>query len=350
MRLFDSSLINRLILTALKKGPLLHKEIVSILAKELDLTQEEREEKEGSTDTGVFYHKVAGQEQSLKNQGLIEHNDITKEWRILEKGRHKLQNDMEVVNNDSVFLFFCKKRGFTPQRIKIDDAQKINYLCYDKVRKELIVIDINPIINDNHNPIIQLQDKIKFVKKGNPTKTVRGILIIKENSDGISFIENNSSIEIIYYSLNLRIGKEQTELSDEILPSSENAFSNYLKDHLSAFTDVNMHLYIDKKLHPREHHVFGRRSIDVLCRDDDNKLVVIENKINTNTEYHVVGQILYYLYHMKDIYPDDKFRGIILIPNKNTKEKSQTIWDALQCKRSDLTIDLLFYSLSLKLL
>lgn len=352
MRLFDSSLINRLILLALKEKPLQHKEIVNILAssKELDLTPEEREEKESSTGIGVFSHKVAGQEQSLKRQGLIDHDDVTKEWKIQEKGRFKLNNDdIEVVNNDDVFKFFCKKSGFYfPKNIKKEIAQQINYLCEDKVNKELIVIDINPIINDNSNPIKQLQDRIRIVEKSYPSKAVRGILIIKED---IVFEKNGSAkIEIIKYVLDLRIENGQTESDDEVLPSSENAFSNYLINNLAAFKNVNMDLAIDENIHPREYPVCGRRSIDVLCRDYENKLVVIENKINTNTEYHVVGQILYYLYHMKDSFPDGKFRGIILIPNKNTKEKSQTIRDALQCKRSDLIVDLLFYSLSLKFL
>ena len=65
MRLFDSSLINRLILSSLIDKPLQHNEIVDTLSKELDLTQEEREEKEGSTNTGVFYHKVAGDRKSV---------------------------------------------------------------------------------------------------------------------------------------------------------------------------------------------------------------------------------------------------------------------------------------------
>lgn len=352
MRLFDSSLINQLILSALKDKSLQHYEIVDTLSEELDLTQEEREEKEGSTNTGVFYHKVAGLEQSLKNQGLIVRNGETKKWEILEEGKCKLLNDMSIVNNDSIFHFFCKKSKTTPQKIKKEDSKKINYLSYDKDTKELFVIDINPIINDKQSPIIQLQDKINFVKISYPSKTVRGILIIKkEYSDKIILPKNSHNVEILCYDLDLKISRsQQIEYDDEILPSNENAFSNYIKDHFQVFKDVNMDFHIDNSLRPREYHVYGRRSIDVLCRDNDNSLVVIENKINTNTEYHVVGQILYYLYHMEHKYSQDKIRGIILIPNKNKKEKTQTIVEALRNRRSDLNIDLLFYSLSCEFL
>lgn len=356
MRLFDSSLINRLILSSLIDKPLQHNEIVDTLSKELDLTQEEREEKDGSTNTGVFYHKVAGQEQSLKNQGLIAHNDETKNWEILEKGKYKLRNDMEVVNNASIFQFFCKKRGLSPQRIKKEDAQNINYLCYDKNKKETIVVDINPIIDEHHNLIKQIQEKIVIVKKYN--QSVRGIIIMKEEVNNANFqkdhLENIQNIEIVYYCLDLKIEDKQSEHDNEILPSSENAFSDYLINHLSAFKNVgeSLHKFNDEETNcrTREYKVIGRRSIDVLCRDDKNNIVVIENKTNTGTEYHVVGQILYYLHHMrkKKEYSQDSIRGIICIPNKNVPEKTQTIEDArkeaLKGREEDI-IKLLFYSL-----
>ncbi len=358
MRLFDSSLINRLILSSLIDKPLQHNEIVDTLSKELDLTQEEREEKEGSTNTGVFYHKVAGQEQSLKNQGLIAHNDETKKWEILEKGKYKLLNDNEVVNNASIFQFFCKKRELSPQRIKIkkEDAQKINYLCYDKNKKESIVVDINPVIDEHHNPIKQIQEKVDIVKRYN--QSVRGIIIMKEEVNNASFQkdyhENIQNIEIVYYSLDLKIEDKQSKHDNEILPSSENAFSNYLINHLSAFKNVgeSLHKFNDEETicRTREYKVVGRRSIDVLCRDDKNNIVVIENKTNTGTEYHVVGQILYYLHHMgnKKEYSQDSIRGIICIPNKNVPDKTQTIEDARKEAlkgREEYVIKLLFYSL-----
>ena len=140
---------------------------------------------------------------------------------------------------------------------------------------------------------------------------------------------------------------QKPRFEGEVIPTSENAFSNYLVNNLGI---IETNLHKDNSINKaREFHVFGRRSIDVLCRDNNDRLVVIENKTNTNTEYGVVGQILYYLQRLKSLesFSNDEIRGIILIPNSNSKDKTQTIKDALEGARKDLNIMLKFFSLTI---
>ena len=100
MRLFDSSQINQLILAALKESPLKQADIVEKISVQLELTQEEREEKEIYSNMGIFYHKIAGQIQSLKRSGLIIHDDETKAWKILDIGKTELSNFDRVIDNN----------------------------------------------------------------------------------------------------------------------------------------------------------------------------------------------------------------------------------------------------------
>lgn len=118
MRLFDSSQINQLILAALKESPLKQADIVEKISVQLELTQEEREEKEIYSNMGIFYHKIAGQIQSLKRSGLIIHDDETKAWKILDIGKTELSNFDRVIDNNSVCNEFNKKTGGFRKKLK----------------------------------------------------------------------------------------------------------------------------------------------------------------------------------------------------------------------------------------
>ena len=348
MRLFDSSQINQLILAALKESPLKQADIVEKISVQLELTQEEREEKEIYSNMGIFYHKIAGQIQSLKRSGLIIHDDETKAWKILDIGKTELSNFDRVIDNNSVCNEFNKKNGWIPQKIKKEDLAVINHLSLTK-DKELVVIDINP--DPRANPTESINRKIELVqRKYAKGKNVRGVIIkqISKTPKNTYFSEKEHLIDTIYYKIKLDIfDNQKPRFEGEVIPTSENAFSNYLVNNLGI---IETNLHKDNNINKaREFHVFGRRSIDVLCRDNNDRLVVIENKTNTNTEYGVVGQILYYLQRLKSLesFSNDEIRGIILIPNSNSKDKTQTIKDALEGARKDLNIMLKFFSLTI---
>lgn len=335
MGLFDSSQINQLILKTLyEENYLPHAEIVKRVTQELGLSSEVLEERE-KNNLSEFSHKVAGQEQSLKTMRFIERvmaENKKNGWRITEEGKkhlEKLKSSSYVVNDYSVVYAYCKETG-----IKIPKLKKGSTYLYKSEDKNMAAFFV---INPNKEDMRGLKEAMRNYRC---SKEVKGVVFCPQAT---SFAQEEN-IETVYYHMDIKIQDNQSEIKDshEIMPLSENALSDFIVEHYLSSNDKGFHK--DKKIHPREFHIGENRRIDILCRDSNDNLLVIENKINPKTDFHVVGQIMYYLYHVENTC-HEKPKGIILLPNN--VENPQIIRDTLQLCKDDLDIQLMFYSLIL---
>lgn len=346
MSLFDSDRIKQSILLLLKDGPLSCHSIVEKTANELEITQEQREIREAfNPKIKAFDHAVSQCLYNLKKNNKIRQKKDRSYEIILEQPA--------VASSYSIFSYFLKELGFVPyiypKRSK--PSERIDFLCVNKKKNELIVIDINP----QENPIEQIKRKIELVKEKNYSQQydfVRGIIIKEKKKDCAMPIPSNLDNEIltIYYELFPQISENQEQIDNDVIePKDEPTFSDFLFEHLDSFKEG---LLIDESIkHPREHPIHNKRSIDIFCRDTNGNYVVIENKIDCETDYKAVGQILYYISQATKKY--DKVKGIILVPNKNNPDGTKTIEEVLEyCKRPNCCkdrypIELRFYSLTL---
>jgi len=366
MKLFETSLIDRLILSILQEyNSLPHADIVIKLANELNLSQEEREEKEQHNPTvKAFYHMVAGRESSLQRRHFIINNKSKKEWEILPEGVKNHNASKRIVSDYSVLqvvynhiskvfpeLEPYNKRKALNYEIKTDTGKKhnIGLLCKDKLTNDLIVIEVEKDKQTMH-------DHIKLVsnKHGINIEHVHGILIktlCEGDSNSQTIQANSSDIETRYFMIDVKIFDEGKEIpidddSFEIQPNDENALSDYL----STPTHIKK---IAPELHncSREYPINGKR-IDILCRDDKDNYVIIENKKN-DSDYKVVGQVLYYIdqvknENIKDNNKDKKVKAIILMSQKlQNSTNVSTVKSALNCC-PELGIDLKFYRMSIR--
>ena len=222
------------------------------------------------------------------------------------------------------------------------------------------------LIRVDNNPE-KLQKDIDNIKKDPlfENKTIRGIVIIpfnkefanpKDDNESVSKVNNN--IRVLYCKIDFYITKNHLKTNgiriklENIIKLREDWISDYFYDHLSHIED-NLLPYKAGYEGCREYEIDDKHKLDLYCKDEKGRIVVIENKRSTKYLYESVGQILCYLsLAEKDeeqtikITADD-IRGTILIPDETddtTKEDIQTAIDYSRCLHK---IDLLFYSAEL---
>lgn len=351
MRTFDSYLLDQQILSILiEKGPLEHQGIVNNLAESLGLSEEElKETEENNPNMKKFYHLIADREVALQRRGYIENNKNQKKWEIKHLGKLKFNEGNKIISDYSILLavksnlnnirpdlcLYKKEKAFL---FPIEKNEcKIGLLCQDKY-KNYVIIEVEKEEQDVDKRIKLVKDKLA---KNN--ETVTAIIIKKLESNSIEQ-KQKSKHSILYYKLKPSFSDKQIDRINGIYvePLNENAFSDYLNKNLALLGLPNVTSL-------REKHLEGKkRSIDILCQKDNDEYVVIENKIR-QTEYHVVGQILYYINSIRKEHPKANVKGLIILPDINNREKSETIECALkECQNVDIQIK--YYSLAIEFL
>lgn len=209
--------------------------------------------------------------------------------------------------------------------------------------------------------IEKLDRNIKQLKESPSLKNtnIRGILIKPyEKQYDEDFCRkkkmsiNNSSIKVMYCKFDFRLQGHQVnsipiKLS-HLKQLEESHISDYFYDHLREIEN-NMHPYKGDYFGCREYEIKGRK-IDLFCKDENNKPVVIEIKKrieSTYNSYDAVGQVLCYIRLAETEESLNDVRGIILIPKEATESYKKDIQLALECCQNCRKIDLLFYSVDL---
>ena len=239
--------------------------------------------------------------------------------------------------------------SFGPQGKSI----KHNCLRYSK-QEDIVLVMVD-------NDIERLDKKIKLLRE-NPifnNKHVRGILIkpFDKCFDDVfcstkKSSTTNNSIKVLYCKFDFQLHEKQVNS----IPISLKDLKKLVEGHISDyFLD---HLYeIENNLLPYEHAYHGcrdyeinGRKIDLFCKDENGKTVVVEIKKgvkNTYNSYESVGQILCYIRLVEMEKNLDNVRGIILIPKDATDIYKKDIQLALECCQNCREIKLLYYSAAL---
>ena len=230
-------------------------------------------------------------------------------------------------------------------------------LLKDQKNDNLVIVEVEKDIQT-------VSEKIEIIKKhfGKKDNQVQGI-IIKQSTENKSIEQiENKNIKILNYRLKLSIptddendDKNEEKAQYDIQPDSEKALSDYLGTHLNLFEGENL----ISQGQVREHKIKekDRHSIDIFCRDKDNKYVIIENK-KYDEGYKVVGQVLYYINQVIKKHLNEKIdkltkeeknkvRAIILMSKNNQNSQNvETVRSALECC-SEWNIIQKFYTLKI---
>ncbi len=355
MREFNTNEISRELLRILKEhGPLEHRAIVRELAPIFGVSLYESENKE------KFDHTIRGQEQTLKNTGYIVHDNHR--WFFNEDKACKTKELTQIVSEYSVLKIIndnlakrlskwrlkhiCPSKPYKSIKYPIKkDGKKyhIGLLCKDNT-DNLVVLEV-----DKNEEFVKNQ--IKIVEENFPDKTVSGIIIkqFQEESKLSKQTKKNSEIKTLYTKIDIEILKkeEKATYNDkffDIQPKDEPALSDFLSQRLYK---IDPSFHPDKRFNLREHDIKGGR-IDIFCRDKDDNFVIIENKLN-DSDYSVVGQILYYIQMVKeDAEKESKAIKPFIVMSNNNKESPNvvTVEVALKCC-TEYNIKLRFYKMSI---
>lgn len=239
--------------------------------------------------------------------------------------------------------------SFGPQGKSI----KHNCLRYSK-QEDIVLVMVD-------NDIERLDNKIKLLRE-NPifiNKHIRGILIkpFDKCFDDVicstkkSSITNNS-IKVLYCKFDFRLQEKQ----DNSIPIKLNYLKGIEEFHVRDYF-LNHLCEIENNLQPFEdgyegckEYVINGRKIDLFCKDENGKPVVVEIKKTiekTYNSYEAVGQILCYIRLSEKEKSLDDVRGIILIPKDADPVNKKDILLALECCQGCRIINLKYYSVEL---
>ena len=293
-----------------------------------------------------------------------------KQWEVPLEWRDNHDENQKLVSGYSILRLVQNNLGnILPELRKHEGKKALNYI----INKDGKRICIGLLLRDKDNSFViveadknenEVSDKIKIVKEtlAKNGENVRGI-IIKEARKPSTTILNASNIEISYYRLDFSIsGKYEDNQEDncriikgadstmqfEIMPDSEKSLSDYLATRLHLFNEQLQNIK-----GKRECRIEGHK-IDILCQDVCGNYVIIENK-KEDTDYKVVGQVLYYIYLVIKNYINDDLENItneernkvkaIILVSKNS-QNAIIVKSTLKCCR-DWNILLRLYTLKI---
>ena len=268
-----------------------------------------------------------------------------KQWENHPEWNRGLEKKQQLVSSLSILQII--KNNLSVLRDGLKPYQRTNVLNYlienggERICIGLLLRDKdkNLVVVEVDKSEKEVLDKIRIVRERlaiNGEK-VNGI-IIKESNEKLCTINKvnpeNRPIETKYYHLGFSIhDKDSNEKNSvpigqfEIMPDSEACMSNYLGEHSSLLGEslhgIKREYKVDKSGH----------KIDILCRDSNHNYVIIENKLN-DSDYKVVGQVLYYYEQITKLAQEEnkKTRAIILMAQKcQNSSNVMTVESALNC-------------------
>ena len=268
-----------------------------------------------------------------------------KQWEGHPEWNRGLEKKQKLVSGLSILQIIKNNLSVLRDGLKLYQGKKaLNYLIENGGKR----ICIGLLLQDKDNNLVVVEvdksekevlDKIRIVKESLATngEKVDGIIIKESNEKPYPInkdISENKPIEIKYYHLGFSIhDKDSNEKNSvpigqfEIKPDSETCMSNYLGEHLFLLGEplqcIKREYKVDKSGH----------KIDILCRDANHNYIIIENKLN-DSDYKVVGQVLYYYEQITKVAQKEnkKVRAIILMAQKcQNSSNVMTVESALKC-------------------
>ena len=268
-----------------------------------------------------------------------------KQWEGHPEWNKDLEKKQKLVSGLSILQIIKNNLSVLRDGLKLYQGKKaLNFLINNGDER----ICIGLLLRDKDNNLVVVEvdknekevlDKIQIVKESLATngEKVNGIIIKESNEKPCPInkdISENKLIETKYYHLGFSIhDKDSNEKNSvpigqfEIMPDSETCMSNYFGEHLFLLGEqlqcIKREYKVDKSGH----------KIDILCQDENHNYIIIENKLN-DSDYKVVGQVLYYYERITKLAQEEnkKTRVVILMAQKcQNSSNVTTVESALKC-------------------